>query len=248
MRDGALGNEAQAGLRALPQFGHPADGFGSSSSGVRRWNASARETRGSIGRQRRSPRVRRLNVARFPFTVYASQSNERVEFKRRGCRGLRGCSHRSWAIGIEIAVALKKAGISFVQLDADRLARRCSGIRSRCSSIRAPTGFRSPVAAAGSRSAEAEARGIPGLSPRVVQQFGLDVRAHERVIDAVRIEGGGFALRTSGIRGERCYRVEKVILAIGAMHSPRLLGIPGEGRRTSATTSAILTTTSVNAC
>lgn len=57
----------------------------------------------------------------------------------------------------------------------------------------------------------------------VVQQFDLKVRTFERVLRATRASDG-FELQTT--RGT--YRFDAVVIAIGAMHAPRLLGIPGE--------------------
>jgi thioredoxin reductase (NADPH) len=62
----------------------------------------------------------------------------------------------------------------------------------------------------------------------VVQQFSLDVRTFERVEEVRRLDDGTFELRTHAVDGQHVYRVEKIVLAIGAMHMPKLLGIPGE--------------------
>src|SRR5688572_14129982 len=58
----------------------------------------------------------------------------------------------------------------------------------------------------------------------VVQQFGLEVRTYERVESARRLDDGMFELQTT----KSIYHVDKIVLAIGAMHAPRLLDIPGE--------------------
>ena len=57
----------------------------------------------------------------------------------------------------------------------------------------------------------------------VVLQFDLRIRSHERV-EAIERIGERFRLRTS--RG--VIEANRIVLAIGAMHRPRLLGIPGE--------------------
>jgi thioredoxin reductase (NADPH) len=62
----------------------------------------------------------------------------------------------------------------------------------------------------------------------VVQQFDLKVRTYEPLIGAERREDGRFLLRTRAIDGEQETLAETVVLAIGAMHAPRKLGIPGE--------------------
>ena len=62
----------------------------------------------------------------------------------------------------------------------------------------------------------------------MVLQFGLAIRTYERVELATRAPGGGFELRTRAVDGEHRFRVDNVVLAVGAMHAPRMLGIPGE--------------------
>jgi len=59
-------------------------------------------------------------------------------------------------------------------------------------------------------------------------QFGLKIRTYERVELATRAPGGGFELRTRAVDGEHRFHVDNVVLAVGAMHAPRMLGIPGE--------------------
>ena len=61
----------------------------------------------------------------------------------------------------------------------------------------------------------------------VVEQFRLQIRTYERVVDARRA-GDAFELRTATVDGEHSYRVNNVVLAIGAMHAPRPLGVRGE--------------------
>jgi len=62
----------------------------------------------------------------------------------------------------------------------------------------------------------------------LVMQFGLQVRTYERVEHARRLPAGGFELQTRSLTGQRRYHVDALVLAVGAMHAPRLLGIPGE--------------------
>jgi thioredoxin reductase (NADPH) len=58
----------------------------------------------------------------------------------------------------------------------------------------------------------------------VVQQFDLEIRTYERIEQARRLDDGTFELTT----GQDVYQVQNVVIAIGAMHAPKLLGIPGE--------------------
>ena len=132
-------------------------------------------------------------------------------------------------IGLELAVAFKQAGIDYVQFDASQIGSTIAWY---------------PIEMLFHSSAERlSLAGVPIQVPNqqkptreeylaylrsLVQQFGLSVRTYERVEEAKRLAGGGFELRTRAIDGEHRYRVESVVLAIGAFHTPRLLGIPGE--------------------
>lgn len=132
-------------------------------------------------------------------------------------------------IGIELAVALKQAGIDYVHLDAGPIGATMTWY---------------PLEMLFHSSADRLAlAGVPIQVPdqqkpkreeylaylrAVVQQFALEIRTYERVESARRLDDGTFELQTRAVDGQHVYHVESVVLAIGAMHAPRLLGIPGE--------------------
>jgi thioredoxin reductase (NADPH) len=132
-------------------------------------------------------------------------------------------------IGLELAVALKQAGVDYVQLDAGQIGTTISWY---------------PLQMYFHSNAERLAiAGVPIQLPdqqkpkreeylaylrAVVQQFGLQVRTFERVEFIERSPDGRFILRTRAADGEHRYMADNIVLAIGAMHAPRLLGIPGE--------------------
>jgi thioredoxin reductase (NADPH) len=132
-------------------------------------------------------------------------------------------------IGLELAVAFKRAGIDYVQIEAGQIGSTIAWY---------------PLEMLFHSSADRLAlAGVPIQVPdqqkpkreeylaylrAIVQQFGLEVRTYERVEDARRLPAGGFELRTRSVSGEQRYQVDAVVLAIGAMHGPKLLGIPGE--------------------
>ncbi|MEA2490352.1 MAG: thioredoxin reductase, partial [Acidobacteriota bacterium] len=62
----------------------------------------------------------------------------------------------------------------------------------------------------------------------VVLQFDLAIETYEGVTSLQRRDDGTFAVTTSGRRGEHRRIARRVILAIGDMHRPHLLGVPGE--------------------
>ena len=127
-------------------------------------------------------------------------------------------------IGIELAVALKRAGIDYLHFDAGQIGATMQWY---------------PLEMTFHSSAERLAiAGVPMQVPdqnkpkreellaylrAVVQQFELKIRTFERVTGARRIEGAFELTTTKGV-----YRVDHVVVAIGAMHAPKLLHIPGE--------------------
>lgn len=131
-------------------------------------------------------------------------------------------------IGIELAVALKLANIDYVQFDAAQIGATMQWY---------------PLEMLFHSSADRLAiAGVPIQVPdqqkpkreeflaylrAVVQQFDLSIRTFERVTRIER-EDGGFVLTTEALDGTHRTHVRNLVLAIGAMHRPNLLGIPGE--------------------
>lgn len=132
-------------------------------------------------------------------------------------------------IGLELAVAFKQFGIDYVQLDAGQIGSTIAWYPLQML-------FHSSSDRLG-------LAGVPIQTPAqqkitreeylaylraLVMQFGLQVRSYERVTRATRLADGAFELVTRALDGEHRYRVEQVVLAIGAFHAPRMLDIPGE--------------------
>lgn len=132
-------------------------------------------------------------------------------------------------IGLELAVALKQVGIEYVQFDAAQIGSTIS--------------WYPPQMLFHSSSDRLSIAGVSLQVPNqqkvsreeylaylraVVQQFALKVRTYERVVGVRRVGSSRFELTTRRLEGEHRYQVEEVVLAIGAMHAPRLLNIPGE--------------------
>jgi len=133
-------------------------------------------------------------------------------------------------IGLELAVAFKQFGIDYIQIDAGQIGSTIA--------------WYPPEMLFHSSSDRLGLAGVPiqtatqqkitreeylAYLRALVMQFGLQVRTYERVTNASRLRGGGFELVTQAMDGQHRYRVEHVILAIGAFHAPRMLDIPGEG-------------------
>ena len=131
-------------------------------------------------------------------------------------------------VGIEIGVALKKAGLDYVHLDAGQVGQTIFGF--------------APATRFFSSNERIAIAGVPLQTPdqtkctreqylsylrSIVQQFDLQIRTYERVTSIVR-ESDGFALSTESIHGLNRYRIKKLILATGGTAGPRKLGIAGE--------------------
>jgi thioredoxin reductase (NADPH) len=133
-------------------------------------------------------------------------------------------------IGLELAVALKRAGIDYLHFDAKQIGWTISWF------------------APGTRFFSSNERiaiaGVPLQTPdggkctreqyltylrTVVQQFDLDVRTYEPVVGIDRLPGAaGFTLTTKPAGGERRCRARRVVLVTGGTDRPRRLDVPGE--------------------
>ncbi|HVS30396.1 MAG TPA: NAD(P)-binding domain-containing protein [Thermoanaerobaculia bacterium] len=131
-------------------------------------------------------------------------------------------------IGIELAVALKQAGVDYVHLEAGQIGTTIEWyplqmlFHSRADRL-AIAGV--PIQVPDQQKPNREE--YLAYLRAIVEMYGLDIRTFERVEQARRV-GGGFELRTRTVDGEHSYEVGNIVLAIGAMHHPRVLGIPGE--------------------
>lgn len=131
-------------------------------------------------------------------------------------------------IGLELAVAMKKAGVDYVHFDARQIAYTIS--------------WYAPQTRFFSSNERIAIAGVPLVTPEqakatreqylaylraVVEQFELDIHTYEPVVDLHRSEEG-FELITQPTGGQRSWRTRSIILATGGTDRPRLLGVPGE--------------------
>src|SRR4051812_5555747 len=131
-------------------------------------------------------------------------------------------------LGIELAVACKRAGLDTLHLDAKQIGYTISGFPPQ-------TRFFS----SNDRIAIA---GVPLQTPdqmkstreqylaylrAVVQQFDLKINTYEPVTD-IKKQQGGFTLTTKRGDPQQTYTAEKIILATGGTAHPRRLNVPGE--------------------
>src|ERR1051325_7860157 len=132
-------------------------------------------------------------------------------------------------VGIEMAVALRRQGISYVQLEAKQLGSTMFWwppmTRWFSSNERiAIAGVPLQTIDQGKASREDYLRYLR----TVVEQFDLEVKTFEPVGGIEKQADGVFVVTTSPQRGKQQYRVRKIVLATGGTAFPRKLDVPGE--------------------
>jgi thioredoxin reductase (NADPH) len=140
-------------------------------------------------------------------------------------------------IGLELAVALKQAGIEYLVFDSGQIGETIFQWPPNTHFFSSPE----RIAIAGVPIPNIDQTKITGEAylaylRSVAGQFDVRVNSYEQVetIRAVKSgpdaseAGQTFELDTRTWKGDRQYRCRNVVLATGGMAGPRLLGIPGE--------------------
>jgi len=131
-------------------------------------------------------------------------------------------------IGLELAVCLQRAGVNYIHFDAQQIGYTISWWPRN-------TNFFSTterIAIAGVPIQNNHQQRITGEEylaylRSVVEQFDLPINTYEPVT-ALEPADDGFVLTTAPLTGMRQYYSRRVVLALGDMHGPNRLGIPGE--------------------
>jgi thioredoxin reductase (NADPH) len=131
-------------------------------------------------------------------------------------------------IGLELAVALQRAGVDYVHFEAGQIGQTISWWPRETRFF--STTERIEIAGVPiQNNTQQRTTGEEYLAylRAVVEQFDLQVHTYEPV---VKIEPGsdGFRLVTNPRSGEAEYLCQKIVLAKGDMDAPNLLHIPGE--------------------
>lgn len=133
-------------------------------------------------------------------------------------------------IGIEVHVALRQAGQSVLHFDSGQVGSTMQWWAPGTRFFSSPERISIcgvPLVTAGQEKATREE--YLAYLRAVVGQFKLPIRAYEAALAIEpRGDGRGFLIRTRSQAGDRRYGAERVVVAIGDMHRPRLLGVPGE--------------------
>lgn len=131
-------------------------------------------------------------------------------------------------IGLEIAVALQKAGVDYVHFDAGQVGQTIynfpnetrffsSNERLAIAGVPLQTADQSKV------TREQYLTYLRGI----VQMYNLPIQTHHR-IENIQRSGDGFRLRVRSVGETADWQVRKLVLASGGTARPRKLGIPGE--------------------
>lgn len=132
-------------------------------------------------------------------------------------------------IGLELAVALKRAGISYVHLDSGQIGSTIAWYAPNTPFFSSPE----RIAIAGVPlhtvdQTKATREEYLNYLRGVVVQFDLQVHTYERVVGLRAEDDGGFAVTSRGNGRRRHWRARNLVLAIGDMHRPKILEAPGE--------------------
>jgi thioredoxin reductase (NADPH) len=131
-------------------------------------------------------------------------------------------------IGIEVGAVLKRAGVSFIQLERGALAEVISRWPRNTQFFSSPEWIAIagiPIQTAGQEIVTGET--YLAYLRQVVETLDLPIRTYEGVNKIRQVEEG-FLSSTQALTGPQEYFVQKVILAQGDMEFPHKLGIPGE--------------------
>jgi len=133
-------------------------------------------------------------------------------------------------IGLELAVALKRAGTPYVHVDAGQLGQTVTWYPAQTRFFSSPE----RIAIAGAPlnnddQTKATREQYLTYLRSVAQQFDLRINTYERVTAIERDpEAHTFTVTTDRRGDTRAYHVRYVVCAIGDMHGPRKLNIEGE--------------------
>lgn len=132
-------------------------------------------------------------------------------------------------IGVELACALKRAKVDYVHVDAGQLGQTIMWYPRQVKFFSSPE----RISLAGlplhtSDQSKATREEYLAYLRGVVEHYDLKIQSYERVTKIEKQSDGSFRVHTKkGVR-DFLYQVKQVVLAIGDMHRPRLLHIPGE--------------------
>ncbi len=136
-------------------------------------------------------------------------------------------------IGIELAAALKHAGVDYTHLDAGQIGQTITWYPRQARFFSSPE----RIAIAGvplvtKDESKATREEYLAYLRGVVKQHELDIRTYQRVVGIDQTPNGFEVHTRKGGGVSELFHCQHLVLAIGDMHRPRLLHIPGEDLHT----------------
>jgi thioredoxin reductase (NADPH) len=131
-------------------------------------------------------------------------------------------------IGLELAVNLKAEGVDYLQFDAGQIAHTIGWFPRDLQFFSSPQRIGICGVPLTTRDqSKATREDYLGYLRGIVQQFDLQIRTYERVVE-IRKADDGFEIKTICGAGECHYHAKRIVSAIGDLHRARKLNIPGE--------------------
>ncbi|MEM8781608.1 MAG: NAD(P)-binding domain-containing protein [Planctomycetota bacterium] len=127
-------------------------------------------------------------------------------------------------IGLELAVCLRHLGVDYLHLDAGNVGQTVIDYPKQTRYFSSPDRIAIAGVSLPTNGEKATREQYLAYLNGVVRQFDLPVRRYTKVTDLRPRGDGGFDAHTP----HRVIRARRVVLAIGDMHHPRRLEIPGE--------------------
>ena len=131
-------------------------------------------------------------------------------------------------VGLELAAGLKRAGVDYLQFDAQQLGYTISWFapHTRFFSSNERISIAGVPLQTLDQSKATREEYLQYLRS-VATILGLKVNAYESVEKITRV-GREFDVMTAPLKGRQTYRAKYVVLATGGTARPRMLGVPGE--------------------
>lgn len=132
-------------------------------------------------------------------------------------------------LGLELAIALKQSGISYVQFDKGQIGQMIFNfpIQTQFFSSSERIGIAGfPIQTENQQKCTREA--YLDYLRMLSMHFQLSVNTYEEVLKIEKINDAGFKVHTHSEKGNHIYQVRYLVMATGGTSYPRLLGVPGE--------------------
>jgi thioredoxin reductase (NADPH) len=131
-------------------------------------------------------------------------------------------------IGLELAVALKLAGVNYLHFEARQIGYSISWWPRNTNFFSTSERIAiSGVPIQNTHQGRTTGEEYLAYLRAIVEQFDLRINSYERVTDIKRDETG-FILRTETLASSHTYRAKRVVIAKGDMDRPNRLNIPGQ--------------------